>query len=149
MDHFGALTLHQPQGPLSHFHKELTGVSQVIEAGHRQPTYLCLTKFLFSAQNFFLKPLHLHHSLQGSFTDIILITSQKSHANQEMNNIGSWWESWNWNPDSGSATASCCFHVLFTDNKALPHIKSTYACQKTHMCEDEIPPGGIWLRMGN
>lgn len=148
MNHFGALTLHQLQGPLLLFHKELTGASQVIEAGDHQPSYLCFAQIsLFCSE--LLKPLHLHHSLQGNFTDIILITSHKSHANQEMNNTSSWWESWNWNPDSGPATALCCFHVLFTDNKALLHIKKTYACQKTHMSEDEIPLGGIWLRMGN
>ena len=106
------------------FHTELTGASQIPEAGHRAHPTFALPQFLLPVQKCFLKPLCLHHSsqswfpLQGSFTDIILTTSHKSRANPERNNTSRWWQSWNWKPDSGSVTALGCFHVLFTENKA-------------------------------
>lgn len=74
------------------FHTELTGASQIPCIATAHPPF-ALPKCLFSAQKCFPnKPLHLPHSsqswlpLQGSFTDIILITLHKSRANQERNN---------------------------------------------------------------
>lgn len=65
-----------------------------------------------------------------------------------MNNISSWWQSWNWNPDSRSVTALCCFHPIHREQSLL-HIKKTYVCQKAYRSEAEIPLGSIWLRIGN
>lgn len=107
----------------SHFHEEeLIGTSQVIEAGHHQKSDFFLYQSFLLRTNAFLNLRTFITSskswlpLQCNFTDIILITSYKSCANQKMmSNARIWWQSWNWNPDSPSVTVlSLCYAAFMS-----------------------------------
>lgn len=125
LDHSGTLTLHQLHELLSFISiKSPQELSKLLSQGTtRHPTF---TKFIFFCKETtaFLSPYTCITSLkswlplQGNFKDIILIFSHEPCANQKkMNNISSWWQSWNWSPDSWSVTALWCLLVLLTGNK--------------------------------
>lgn len=108
-------------------------MSSFAKAGHRWPLS-ALPTFPFPAETLALEGLVT--PITSSFTgDCILLLSRESCAVRE--EMGG--------PSGGRAggragmepAGLCCFHALFTGNKALreaePHIKMTHACQKTQI----------------